>query len=174
MGEKALLIDLPYGKDTLSLYIPQPSFDRVALCIDFFGFLFDNIKKYKNILRLSKDLDILIAKVAKQEDDPDLGKNVDALFQDAILGMKALNKHNGKDLAEGKVLYDMLEADAKLMLKAQFVFQSALLRYATQEMLKTGLLEFCTALSFEEYRERFLKCTEAMEKQSLEQKKQKG
>lgn len=174
MKEKALLIDIPYGEDTLSLYIPQPSFDRVGLCIDLFGYLFDNIKKYKNILRLAKDLDFIVKKVSTQENDPNLKNNLDALFQDAILGIKPLNKHDGKDLLGGQALYDALSDDTKAMLKAQFVFQYALLHYATQEMKEAGLSEFCTALSFEEYRKHFLKSTEAVEKQSLKHKKQKG
>lgn len=171
---KGILVDITYKGDMLNLYIPQPSFDRVGECIDLFGYLFDNFKKFSSILRLSKDLDLIIKKVSKQESNPQLKASVDALFQDAMLGLKALNKFEGMDLDEGIGLYNRLDKDTKAILKAQFLFTYALLRYATAEMLEEGLSEFCTALTYEEYRERFLKYTEMGQKKSLKAKTKKG
>lgn len=171
---KALLVDVEHGGDILSLYIPQPSFERVKECVDFFGYLFEKSQKRKNILRVAKDLDLIIEKVAKEEDLPNLKTNIDALLQEAILQMKPLNQFDGKDLKEGQELFNSLEDETKAILKAQILFQYALLRYAPRKIAEKDLSEFYTALTFAECKEHFLKCIEEAEKLSLQEKMQEG
>lgn len=164
-----LVLDFPLDDGAIKIYIPQPPADRVEGCVEVFSYVFRNLQKLPAPI-LAKDLEIIIKKLSK--DDPSIATSFNALMQEIILTMKPVNPHEGQELLEGLALFEALDEEEQELFKAIVVFQYALMRYASQKIIKSELSEFVTALSFKDYQKHFLKSIEEMEKKSLKKEEQ--
>lgn len=171
---EGLIIPLGLEDGTeLKIYVPQPQAERVEVCVEFFEMLYLNADT-TSIEALGKDYLIKARKLATRIKNPHLVTNLEALLQECILTMKPITTLKGADLVEGQALYDKLDTYTQGVLKGMILFFTALLRYASPTIKKNDLSEFYTAYSIEELRKQCLMSSEAMEKKSLEEKKQEG
>lgn len=166
-----LILDFPLGKDVIKIHIPQPSAERVKGCFEIFSYVFQNLKELPAVV-LAKDLDIIIDRLS--EKNPSLRVNFEALIQEAILELKPVTEHEGQSLLNGLELYNKLDSEDKELFRAIYVFQSALMRYASTQTIKESLSGYCTALTFEEFKESYLKSIKGMGVRSLERENQKA
>lgn len=166
-----LILDFPLGEDVIKIFIPQPNADRVKGCVELFSYVFQNLETLPAIV-LAKDLDIIIDRLS--EKNKALRLNFEALIQEAIMELKPVSEFEGKKLLSGLEMYNKLGEEDKELFKAIFVFQYALMRYASSKIKKESLSEYCTALTFEEYKKSYLKSIKEMEVQSLEQENQEA
>lgn len=153
---KNLTISLPLDfedKETLKLYIPEPSFDRVEACLPIFRYVFQNKKLFSDPLIACKDFDYLIK---PSLDNEKVKLNFNAFLEDAIANTKIVNDYD-KTFQE---LYKSFDDDNKNLYKTMLVFIFALLRYLPVKMLKKEASEFYTLLNFTDYKNSFLNSTE--------------
>ena len=164
---KNLTISLPLDFDdekTLSLYIPEPSFDRVEACLPVFRYVFKNRELFSDPLIACKDFDYLI-KEALQDERVKL--NFNAFIQEAVTNTKIVNDNELDDEYKNKSfqeLYNDFDDDEKRLFKTILVFVYALLRYLPAKMQKKEASEFYTLLNYTDYKSFFLNSIEEVQK----------